>query len=233
MVDAGVLQRILEATSTDDVVRGVGEATRQLGFDTYTILQVQDRPDGPKFRHWDNAPVEFSSMHDLGLAAIDPVMQHAKHNSLPLCWGREDYARIGLDHVWREQAEFGFRSGIITALHMPNGRHLAIGIDVNSDRPGNATEVTMVSAYLQLLTTHVQCAFDRLGANNFATTISLAPREIECLRWALQGKTAWETSKILGIAERTAVQYLTRAAKELGAANKNMAVIKALQLGLL
>ena len=33
--------------------------------------------------------------------------------------------------------------------------------------------------------------------------LKLSPRELECLKWAAAGKTAWETSIILDISEGT------------------------------
>ncbi|WP_157125763.1 helix-turn-helix domain-containing protein [Pandoraea norimbergensis] len=63
--------------------------------------------------------------------------------------------------------------------------------------------------------------------------IHLTPRETECLQWAAAGKTAWETSRILAISERTATFHLTNAVKKLGATNRRAAVARAIGLGLI
>ena len=62
---------------------------------------------------------------------------------------------------------------------------------------------------------------------------SLTPRELEALRWTMDGKTAWEVGSILGITERTAVLHLNNAMRKLGSVNKHQAVLKALRLGLI
>jgi DNA-binding CsgD family transcriptional regulator len=62
---------------------------------------------------------------------------------------------------------------------------------------------------------------------------SLTPRELESLRWTMDGKTAWEVGSILGITERTAVLHLNNAMRKLGCVNKHQAVLKALRLGLI
>src|SRR5690349_18683364 len=62
---------------------------------------------------------------------------------------------------------------------------------------------------------------------------TLARREIECLNWTMEGKTAWEVAGILGVRERTAVFYLRNAVRKLGCVNKRQAVVRALQLGLI
>mgnify|MGYP000452763509 CR=1 FL=1 len=61
----------------------------------------------------------------------------------------------------------------------------------------------------------------------------LTPREIESLRWTMDGKTAWEVGNILGISERTAVLHVNNAMHKLGCINKHQAVLKALRLGLI
>jgi LuxR family transcriptional regulator/LuxR family quorum sensing-dependent transcriptional regulator len=61
----------------------------------------------------------------------------------------------------------------------------------------------------------------------------LTPREIESLRWTMDGKTAWEVGNILSISERTAVLHINNAMHKLGCVNKHQAVLKALRLGLI
>jgi DNA-binding CsgD family transcriptional regulator len=62
---------------------------------------------------------------------------------------------------------------------------------------------------------------------------SLTPRELESLRWTMEGKTAWEVGNVLGITERTAALHVNNATHKLGCINKHQAVLKALRLGLL
>jgi DNA-binding CsgD family transcriptional regulator len=61
----------------------------------------------------------------------------------------------------------------------------------------------------------------------------LTARELEALRWTMDGKTAWEVGAILGISERTAVLHVNNAMHKLGCSSKHQAVIKALRLGLI
>ena len=44
----------------------------------------------------------------------------------------------------------------------------------------------------------------------------LTPRELDALRWTMEGKTAWELGTILGISERTAVLHVNNAMHKLG-----------------
>lgn len=61
----------------------------------------------------------------------------------------------------------------------------------------------------------------------------LTRRELECLRWTLRGKTAWEVGRILGIAEQTAARHLHNASKKLGCVSKHQAAWRAAHLKLI
>jgi len=61
----------------------------------------------------------------------------------------------------------------------------------------------------------------------------LTNRESQCLEWTAKGKTSWEISVILGMAEGTANFHLRNAGVKLGANNRTHAVAKAMEQGLL
>ncbi len=61
----------------------------------------------------------------------------------------------------------------------------------------------------------------------------LSFREVECLLWAAQGKTAWEISTILSISERTVRFHLDNAGKKLDAVNTTQTVALAIAQGLI
>jgi len=49
----------------------------------------------------------------------------------------------------------------------------------------------------------------------------------------MEGKTAWELGRILGIAEQTAARHINNASQKLACVNKHQAVLKALRLNLI
>lgn len=61
----------------------------------------------------------------------------------------------------------------------------------------------------------------------------LSAREREVLLWAAQGKTAWETSAILGISPKTVEFHLGNCGKKLGTASKSQTILAAARKGLL
>lgn len=61
----------------------------------------------------------------------------------------------------------------------------------------------------------------------------LSAREREVLLWAAQGKTAWETSTILGISPKTVEFHLGNCGRKLGTATKAQTILAAARKGLL
>ncbi len=93
-----------------------------------------------------------------------------------------------------------------------------------------------MTADLQLFAVHAQGSAMRIllpTTTEESEAPALTPRELECLRWTMEGKTAWELGRILGIAEQTAVRHLFNASTKLECVNKHQAVLKALRLGLI
>jgi DNA-binding CsgD family transcriptional regulator len=56
----------------------------------------------------------------------------------------------------------------------------------------------------------------------------LTPRERECLTWVASGKTDWEISQILRIAEQTVHEYVQNALIKLNATTRAQAVAVAI-----
>lgn len=61
----------------------------------------------------------------------------------------------------------------------------------------------------------------------------LGPRELECLTWSAQGKTAKETARLLNVSEVTVRDYLLSARLKLDAENITKAIAKAVSLRLI
>ncbi|MDL5030719.1 autoinducer binding domain-containing protein [Pelomonas sp. APW6] len=235
----GSFQSVLEAKNRDEFREEIVRFAQDLGFETVTATVVLDRgPGNAEFLSVDNAPVGFNEIaYDPSLGKLDPVMQHVKRHSVPIIWSQFTYVQNGRADLWEEQARFGYCSGICLALHLPEGRHFIMGVDRREALPSDHQQLTRVVADLQLFAVHAQEAawnvFLPEGASLEQPLPSLTPRELECLRWTMEGKTAWEVGGILGISERTAVLHLNNAMHKMDCNNKHQAVLKALRLGLI
>jgi DNA-binding CsgD family transcriptional regulator len=78
-----------------------------------------------------------------------------------------------------------------------------------------------------------QDAVRRLVFSNAVGPLDISEREIACLRWCAQGKTAWETGQIMALSEWTVVYHLERVKKKLGVCRKREAVAQAMVMGLI
>lgn len=229
---------VFESRTRDEVRDHVISFGRRLGFDTVSLTCVLDRPGGePRFEGVDNTPEDyFETFESTEMARRNPVSQHLKRSSLPLIWTRETYEAVGAGSTWEHQAAFGYKTGIALALHLPHGRHLIMGVDRDQDLPNDTEEIRRITADLQLFAVHAQEAAERVllpSSGQAAETPSLTNRELETLKWTMEGKTAWEVGMILGISQRTAVVHMQNAMKKLDCVNKYQAVVKAMRAGLI
>ena len=228
---------MLNARSRDELLTEIVSFARKLEFETVATTMVIDHFLGePEFIILDNAPAAFKNVsYDKSDGRRDPVSQHCKRNSVPIIWSQSTYTAAEQGDLWETQARYGYGTGIALALHMPEGRHFMVGVDRDRPLPKEPVELTRMVADLQLFAVHAQEAAQRVLLPAFPQSDlpNLTPRELETLRWTMEGKTAWEVGNILGISERTAVLHANNATHKLGSANKHQAVLKALRMGLI
>ena len=233
----GDYQSVLEAQNQDQFRSVVVRFAQHLGFDKVTATVAIDRPGmNPEFIAIHNTPVAYlQTFEDTAFARGDPVTQHCKRNTVPIIWSQDTYLDRGAMDRWEHQAQFGYRSGIAMALHLPEGRHFMIGVDRDQALPNDGNELTRMVADLQLFAVHAQDTALRVLVSEGARPElpALTPRELEVLRWTMDGKTTSAISAILGIGDRTAVFHLQNAMQKLNCNSKHVAVVKALRLGLL
>jgi len=228
---------VLQVNGRDDLQTEIVGFARRLGFETVNAVTVVDRPDDEsQFISVDNTPAAYRDIYEnFGRGRSDPVMQHCRRASVPIIWDQGTYVASGRAAKWEEQAGHGYRTGIAMAMHLPGGLHFFVGVDRDQPLPACRAEITRMVAALQLFTVHAQEPAFRvmLPPSSEPDMPNVTPRELECLRWTMEGKTAWELGRILGISEQTAVRHVNNATHKLGAVNKHHAVVKALRLGLL
>ena len=239
--DAGGLRedllRVADAPTPEALLQHTIAFTRWLGFDMVSTMVVLDQPGAPTaFHTLHNTPPAYSGeFDDMDRGRRCPVMQHCKRSARPIVWTQHTYTAARLGTMWEVQAAHGLRVGIAVAWHLPQGRHFLVGVDRDQALPRDRAEMSRLTAELQLFGAHAQDAALRLldPRQRPGTNPALTARELETLRWTMEGKTAWETGRILGISEETVARHVQNATRKLDAVNKHQAVVKALRLGLL
>ncbi|MCU0774004.1 MAG: LuxR C-terminal-related transcriptional regulator, partial [Ideonella sp.] len=183
-----------------------------------------------------NTPEAFvTNYQNLADSLRDPVLRRMKHLSVPFLYDQDLYTEEDAGDLWEQQAAYGYRTGISVALHLPGHRHFLLGMDREQPLPRDERRLTRLFADLQLLAVHAQDAAQRLLAPlaDREPVPRLTERELEVLRWTMDGKSAWAVGEILGISEHTVNFHLRNVFGKLGASSKHQAVLKALALGLI
>ena len=233
----GDYQSVLEATNLDQFRSVVIRFAQQLGFDKVSAMVAVDHVgSASEFVAVHNTPLAFQqTFDDVSLGKRDPVSQHCRRNTVPIIWGQHTYLRGNAIEMWEHQALYGYRNGIAMALHLPEGRHFLLGVDRDQALPTDTAELQRIVADLQLFAVHAQDTALRVlvSEGSRPELPALTPRELEVLRWTMEGKVTSEISALLGIGDRTTVFHLQNAMLKLNCNSKHVAVVKALRLGLI
>jgi DNA-binding CsgD family transcriptional regulator len=182
-------------------------------------------------------------------------------NTWPIEWliqyQKNDYVRHDLaptiarltahPFTWREamqgkeqsQAQIDFSKwvtslGVVDALAVPihyPGADLGLCVSV-SDHPIEDPNERL-ALHTASLYAHQRCC--ALGGLTEASSVKapLTPRELECLRWVLQGKSDTDIAKILSISHTTVHFHIEQVKKKLGVKTRTQAAAMIVTLGYL
>ena len=193
---------------------------------------------------WSNSYLEND------LISIDPIVKTSYFTYEPIVWSRKKNQVSLTSSITNKHCQsftknqkkfvdqlYGFdvRGGVSIPMHMPSGRLGILSLANHQSRKEKQHELQFKNIHnLNLILPSVFAAYDRISSEQSATpTTTLTNREIECLSWAAEGKSAWEISMIVGCSERTVTYHLANASSKLGATNRYQAISKAIYSGLL
>ncbi|WP_050418931.1 LuxR family transcriptional regulator [Bradyrhizobium tropiciagri] len=150
---------------------------------------------------------------------LDPIIVRALGSPEPFRWG----AGLPMPITPAQQAfldeasQFGIKFGFTVPIHDNQGPVAALTFAVDEVRPQFDRCITSNALVLQTMAFFFHAHLRRtLPSDRNLESVSLSPRECECLEWASQGKSAWEIGLILGISRNTAAYYLNNAKQKLG-----------------
>ena len=229
---------VLHATSVGDFKKQIVSFTNDLGFETVGAMTVtKHSPTLTEFNTVTNAPAAFlDEFHDQSHARLDPVNKHCASSSTPIVWDRRTYAEGGADMLWELQEPFGYRSGIAIAMHFGRGRHFMFGANWSRDRCDSSPSFRSIGEDLVSFSQHAQAAafelcqparLDEVTQNRFAI------RELDALRWTMDGLSTWEVAGRMAISERHVTLLLRRVMAKLGCSSKYECGLRAIKLGLI
>lgn len=220
------------ATSGDaESLRSVlAEAGAALDLSCFAYLSLSSRKGGaPELIS--TYPVKWTDHYlQQNYERLDPVIIEAFATPEPFEWGHEFSGRrlSKLQHgLLDEAAQFGIRCGFTVPIHDPRGPIAAVTFAADERRATFQRCIEQHRHVLQLMAMYFHAqARRRLMPNRVVDGVALSPRELECLEWAAQGKSASEIGRLLNISRRTAAFHLDNAKTKFGVRTICQAVAK-------
>jgi LuxR family transcriptional regulator, quorum-sensing system regulator SolR len=224
------------ARTPSDLLVEMERFARNLGFEKFAYALTINAPTfKPQQYVLNGYPEEWAKRYVAGgYFKIDPLVKYAENSNLPAIWDEEMFHLGKAEEFWEEAKAYGLHSGLSFSVHDQPGVTgiFSLARDKLIDLEGQDLAALIGNAQMfASLLHHAVCRID-LPKLLPETIASLTARESECLKWAADGKTAWEIGRILGVAERTAVFHLNNVIQKLGAANKAQAIVRAVALKL-
>lgn len=231
------LDRIRHAGTPDEVGTRLAAATAGFGIDR-ALCGLVPLPSTPPaearraifFGNWPSGWLERYVARRY--AEIDPVIARVLRADRLFGWREAcaDADRMALARqMMGEAREHGLSDGF--ALPFANGAGRRGSISLSGER------IELAPPRRPALALLAASAADRAAALlETPAALPLAPltqRERDCLSWAAEGKTEWETAIILDIAPKTVESHFAAARHKLNAANKTHLVAKAFRLGII
>jgi DNA-binding CsgD family transcriptional regulator len=181
-----------------------------------------DCPDG-------YAGMYFSRKYHL----IDPILRQTLIARQPFTWDpiASDGKRSANEkEFFNECKDIGVHGGVTMPFHNPDGSTHVMSVSLRDGPIPDPRRVPFVYA-LAAQTWVRYSALQAEGIDVGEKQIRLTARERECLSWAKDGKTNWEISQIISVAERTVEFHIGNAMRKLNAGNRITAIVIAIQEG--
>jgi LuxR family transcriptional regulator, quorum-sensing system regulator BjaR1 len=233
----GAIERIASHRSSDDVLSELRNCGSIFEYENFCIsgLPAPHEKADPYVllsgwpEQWITHYLKSDFIH------VDPVIRKVRQSTMPFLWSEAHYSADDRPaaRVMNEAKAFGLSEGFAVPIISVDGAQAIVTFGAPHfdipERHRRALHVVAIFAHSQIRDIRKAGS----GSKPSPRKVHLSSREVECLRWAAAGKTAWETSEILHLSEQTVAQYMKSAAKKLGAQNKGHAIAEAMRASLI
>lgn len=231
------LQAFGAATDTAQIEALCRRHCAQMGFDTFIYaLRIPTHFTESRVVMVQSYPQAWTG-HYLakGYSRIDPVIGHCANHVTPVAWHQlAPRPHSAGARMMEEAGEFGLRCGLTVPVHSPQGELGLLSFASELAGPAARRATEQATAHAQLLSGYVHEAMHRvLEVAARPERPPLTARERECLLWVADGKSSWETARVLNLSERTVNFHIGRSMAKLDVCNRQHAVARATLLGLL
>ncbi len=214
--------------------RALSQFCESLGFLQHrlAIMLPQKNMTRPRAEIFSRCSKEWVDRYTCeNLVAKDPVIYRCQHQSTPVFWS-DLYSQPdlpdGFIEVMLEARKYGLYNGCSFPLRGPRGEFGIFSL-ITADPDFDVKEAVKG---VRGMIDYVLDAAIRVCTEVYPRN-PLTLREIECLIWLADGKTAIETGKILGITPRTVNSHASSAVSKLGASSRTHAILLAAMGGMM
>lgn len=213
------IDHLSSAQDAENLREAMAEAAAALDLACFAYLFIPQQP-GTDPRLISSYPTTWTTHYlERHYERFDPVILRVIAHPEPFEWGLGvgSLTPSKLQQEMLEEASgFGIRCGFTVPIHDCRGLTAAVTFASNERRPLFERTVNEHARVLQLMAMYFHShARRKLAPERLVNGVSLSPRELECLEWASQGKSAWEIGQIIGISRRTAAFHLDNAKAKL------------------
>jgi DNA-binding CsgD family transcriptional regulator len=232
------LQRFSSVKSVEEITGLCDSYCKLFGFDTFVYaLRVPEYFAHSKLVIVDGYPSSWVNHYfERSFYDADPVMEHCLKHIVPIEWCNIRVEEGSTQELMMNEAgEFGLKSGVTMPIHSPHGELGVLSFALDRFEPAAKDTTRYAMPYIQLLASYMHEALRRISGLDSGSKEQppLSAREKECLKWAADGKSAWEIGNILHISERTVNFHLNNIVQKLGVTNRQHAVAKATLKGII
>lgn len=241
-----VLTPLVNAAERGEPIAPAMQAVvRILGFDSFMYgTGIATRPKSElKSYVFTTLPREWVVRYDArGYIEVDPRIKHIFDGAMPFVWDQrsERGQDAATDAFLEDAAAQGIASGVALAVYCSSeGGH--VGVAFNSSHPEidevRRLEIARNLGDMFLLAVYFHEFFMKnvigRGVPPAFEGIPLTARERQCLVFGSHGFTSKEMAAELHISERTVEMYYSHIRSKLGVSNRQEAIAKAIECGLI
>jgi len=226
------LQGAQGAASLKDLNEKFAAVIAPFGFSVfqYTHLATPGQPLRPKML-FGRPDFRWNKRYGEGrLYKRDPALNAIFSQLRPFTWSDIRASNLSTDdlRVFEDAAEHDLREGLVVPVHGPHGG--VAGLQLVGSAPDLDRALRPTLHAIGMMYGALGLPLSEMDPEP-RTKGGFSAREKECLLWAARGKSDWDTSMILGLAERTVSMHCDRARARVGARTRLQALAIALKLG--
>jgi LuxR family quorum-sensing transcriptional regulator LasR len=208
-----------------------------LGFEQvlFAVLKNKTKPLEEAYIRSNYSKAWRTTYDNQKLGYIDPTVRYAMLHSKPLFWTPNTFIQQREKDLYEEAQSHGLKAGVVFPIHGVNGEFGMITFaSARLASKRTQDEILEVLPELSLFRDYVYETSIPYTKNYRAENeVHLTPREFEVIKWVKEGKSSWEIGKILGCSEATVNFHINNLRLKFNVHNRQQAVIKAIQLGIL